>query len=233
MRLSAAKESLSVNPISAALRRHVEAPETRETLATTWRLGWQKSARNPAFVSRQGASRSVGTRPALVGGRGPASRVFAVAFIGPPLTNPSNEDKVETMLRTATTGSLLDTSTDPFAGSMLQPSERPIPVSAGLHGEESPNLNALLPGLDAEMSLAISLSVPLAAAGATLVACAATLANEACFALGGVCLFGVFLVQLRVRRRVRQSIQIFAKEQGYSERTAQESAARYLRTWLG
>lgn len=137
------------------------------------------------------------------------------------------------MLRTATTGSLLDDSTAPFAGRMLQTSEKLAPVSSRLHGEEAPNLDALLPALDAEMSLAISLSVPLAAAGATLVACAATLESEACFALGGVCLLGVFLVQLRVRRKVRQSIHGAVKEQGYSERTAQASAARYLQTWLG
>jgi hypothetical protein len=137
------------------------------------------------------------------------------------------------MLRTATTGSLLDDSTASFAEGLLKSSTKAPPISTALAGEESPNLDALLSGLDAEMSLAISLSVPLAAAGATLVACAATLESEACFALGGVCLLGVFLVQLRVRRRVRQSIRGAAKEQGYSERTAQESAARYLRTWLG
>lgn len=137
------------------------------------------------------------------------------------------------MLPTTTTGSLLDTSTAHFAGGMLQTSEKLAPISARLHGEEAPNLEALLPALDAEMSLAISLSVPLSAAGATLVACAATLENEACFALGGVCLAGVFLVQLRVRRKVRQAIRSAAQEQGFSERTAQESAARYLRSWLG
>ena len=137
------------------------------------------------------------------------------------------------MLPTATTGSLLDASASPFAGRLLEVEGGPTAAGATLHGEESPNLDALLPGLDAEMSLAISLSVPLAAAGATLVACATTLANEACFALGGVCLLGVFAVQMRVRRRVRQSIRSAAKEQGYSERAAQASAARYLRTWLG
>lgn len=137
------------------------------------------------------------------------------------------------MLRTATTGSLLDDSTAPFAGRMLQASEKLAPISTSLPSEEAPNLDALVPALDAEMSLAISLSVPLAAAGATLIACAATLESEACFALGGVCLLGVFLVQLRVRRRVKQSIHGVAKEQGYSERAARESATRYLRTWLG